>query len=145
MFNAAFLPRLWRLSRRRKFLLLRASVALVAASAAVALLPFRKAIVFGSVPVGRRTKVSVEEWMWAIEAAAPRLPCRTMCIEKGLALQRLLRGSGHDAILHYGARTDPEHRKLEAHVWVSLGSEILIGGEQAADFPELATYPPRAA
>jgi hypothetical protein len=141
MLTAGLLPRLLRLPPRRKFLLLRASVALVAASAAVALLPFRKAIVFGSVPVGRRTKVSVEEWMWAIEAAAPRLPCRTMCIEKGLALQRLLRGSGHDAILHYGGRHDRDTHALEAHVWVTLGAQTLIGEDAAPDFAELATFP----
>jgi hypothetical protein len=133
--------RLTRLSRDQRRLLLRAAIVLTEASAAVALLPFRRAINFGLVPLESGERLSAADCVWAIEAAARRLPWRTMCIEKGLAAQRLLRGAGTEAVLHYGARNDPDTGKLEAHVWVTVGGEMVIGGEEAPGFAEVATYP----
>jgi hypothetical protein len=113
---------------------------LAIASAAVALLPFRRAIRLGCVPLGSRKQASIEESAWAVEAAAQRLPWRTVCIEKGIVAQRMLRSGGIDAVLHYGARHNPESRRLEAHVWVTVDGRAVIGGEQAADFAQVATY-----
>ena len=132
--------RLRRLDGRRRQLLLRAAGLLAAASAAVALLPFRRAIRFGCVAV-RNGSVSIEDVVWAVEAAARRVPWRAMCIEKGLAVQRMLRSAGVDAILHYGARNHSGIGRLEAHVWVSAGGETIMGGEHLDDFAELATFP----
>jgi hypothetical protein len=129
------------LDRGRRELLIRVAVALSRASAAVAWLPFRRAIAFGSVELSSVHRDRPEECQWAIEAVARRLPWRTMCIEKGLALQRLLRRSGTDARLHYGARHDPVSGKLEAHVWVTVDGRAVIGGEEAAGFAEVASYP----
>lgn len=135
------LLRLYRMDPARRRLVLRAAMVLSAASAAVALLPFRQAIRFGSVPLGARSGVAPEACVAAVEASARRLPWRTMCIEKGLATQRLLRRGGADARLHYGARHDPATGKLEAHVWVSIDGIIVIGGEEARGFAKVATYP----
>jgi hypothetical protein len=121
-------------------MLVRASVLLGFASAAVALLPFRLAIRFGSVPLGL-ANCSPEDCIWAVEAAARRLPWRTLCIEKGLAAQRLLRTRGVNAVLHYGARHHPATGKLEAHVWVTVDGRPVIGGAEAPDFAPIATYP----
>lgn len=132
--------RFYRLSRDRKAALVSAALALTAASAAVALLPFRMAIAFGSIPLGRRTALTAEECVSAVEAAARRLPWKTVCIQKGLAVQRLLRRAGIDAVLHYGARNPPESAKLEAHVWVSVDGVAIIGGEEAAGFAEIANF-----
>jgi hypothetical protein len=121
--------------------LLRTAALLGVASAAVALMPFRYAIRFGSVPLGRRQAISAEEIVWAVEAAARRLPWRTVCIEKGLVVQRMLRLAGINAILHYGARRHAVTGKLEAHVWVTVDGRAVIGGEEAPDFAPVATYP----
>jgi hypothetical protein len=129
------------LDRGRRRLVLRAAASVTAASAAIACLPFRRAIRFGSVPVSTRSEHRVDDWLWAVEAVARRLPWRTMCIEKGLALQRLLRRDGIDARLHYGARHVPPERKLEAHVWVTVAGRSVLGGEEAAGFAEIASYP----
>lgn len=114
---------------------------LALASAAVALLPFRWAIRFGAVRLGGRHNHEVEDCVWAIEAAARRLPLRTVCIEKGIALQRMLRRSGRDARLHYGARREAANGVLEAHVWVTLAGIPVIGGDEADNFAELACFP----
>jgi hypothetical protein len=135
------LSRFYRLDPARRRMLVRASLAVTAASVAVALLPFRRAIRFGSAPLGPRTGLAPGDCAWAVEAAARRLPGRAMCIEKGLAAQRLLRRGGIDARLHYGARHDPESGKLEAHVWVTVDGLSVVGGEEAKDFAELESYP----
>jgi len=133
--------RLGRLGRARRRLLVRAALTLTASCAAVALLPFRTAIGFGSIGLKRRSDLTLPDCVWAVEAAGRRLPWRTMCIEKGLAVQRLLRSAGIDAILHYGARNGPHAGKLEAHVWVSVADEIVIGGEEAPAFAEIVAFP----
>ena len=130
-----------RLSGERKRLILRATLLLGLASAAVALLPFRRAIRLGSVPLGKRRLASAEDVVWAVEAVAKKLPWRAMCIEQGLVAQRMLRGCGIDALLHYGARHHPDTRKLEAHVWVSVNGVDVIGGDEAAGFALVASYP----
>lgn len=135
------LGRFARLSGERRRLLLRASLVLTAASAAVALLPFRRAIRFGSVQLGGGLQVEIDDCIWAVEAAARRLPWRTVCIEKSLAVQRMLRSEGVDAVLHYGARHHPETDSLQAHVWVTVEGTAVIGGEEAAGFGPVATYP----
>jgi hypothetical protein len=133
--------RLQRLSRSRRRLLVRAGLTLTASCAAVALMPFRTAITFGSIRLKKRTDLTPVDCVWAVEAAGRRLPLRTMCIEKGLAVQRLLRSAGFNAVLHYGARNDPDAGKVEAHVWVSIADEIVIGGEDAPAFAEIASFP----
>lgn len=132
--------RLRRMSGAQKRLLLRAAVLLALASSAVALLPFRIAVRFGSARL-RGGRASPDECVWAVEAAARRLPWRTVCIEKGLAVQRMLRSAGVDALLHYGARHHPESGELEAHVWVSVNGRTVIGGAHADDFAPIAAYP----
>jgi hypothetical protein len=140
--KAETFKRFHRLGQERQRLLVRAAVALSAASGAVALLPFERAIRLGSVPLGgNRKRLHGDDCVWAIEAAAWRLPWRTMCIEKGIAVQRLLRRSGTDARLHYGARHHPDTGKLEAHVWVTVDDQIVIGGDGADGFAEVGVFP----
>jgi hypothetical protein len=141
MIQTMALTRFYRLSRERRLMVVRAAVAVTAASVAVALLPFRKAVELGSVALKPRNGITPEDSVWAVEAVARRMPWQPMCIQKGLAVQRLLRSGGIDAILHYGARRSPESGELEAHVWVSVSGETIIGGEDAAGFAELAQFP----
>jgi len=135
------LLRFYRLAPERRRLLLRAWAVLTVASAAIAFLPFRIAIRYGAIPLGRPQRTSSVDCVGAVESAARRMPWRAMCIEKGVAVQRLLRRSGADARLHYGARHAADGGTLEAHVWVSVAGMIVIGGEEAADFAEIAIFP----
>jgi hypothetical protein len=141
MSHAGPFTRFRNLDGERRALLARAAITVALSSAAVALLPFRRAIRFGSVETAGPAGQGIEDWLWAVEAAARRVPWRAVCIEKGLALQRLLRRDGIDARLHYGARHDPNDGKLQAHVWVTVGERTVIGGEEAPGFTEIASYP----
>ena len=132
--------KLRRLDRQRRAVLFRAAITLTAASAVVALLPFRRAVRFGSVALGEG-QIDIDDCIWAIEAAARRLPWRTLCIEQGLAAQRMLRRAGIDARLHYGAHRDTGSDKLHAHVWVSIAGRIILGAEEAKAHAEIATFP----
>jgi len=60
-------------------------------------------------------------------------------VARGLAVHVMLRRRGIASFLHYGvAQSDA----LKAHVWVSAAGRDVIGGEEAAGFTRLATYPP---
>ena len=133
-----------RFALRRLLLFFSAVLALLHAWIAVRFLPFAQAIRSGSVPLPEqpapRHDRTARELGWAVRAAARRLPLRTVCIHKGLALQRLLRRRGIDAVLHYGAAFD-SGSALHAHVWVAADGLVLIGEEEAAGFRSLATFP----
>ena len=123
-------------------MLIRAGWWLSIASTAVILLPFNRAIRLGCVDLRTpRASTSADDVVWAIEAASRYLPWRTMCIEQGLAAQRMLRTGGIAATLHYGARQHSDIATIEAHDWVCTSGRIVLGAEQAANFAELAVYP----
>jgi len=141
MLNVGFLNRWRRLDRVRRALLFRAAWWLSVASASVALLPFKRAIRLGCVDRRDSKGVAPGDLVGAIETASRHLPWRTMCIERGIAAQRMLRAQGFDAVLHYGVSCPALSGDLQAHVWVTVGGRAVIGGEQAADFAEVAAYP----
>lgn len=136
------LSRFQRLDRERRLLLVEAAVTLVTISAALRLLPFSKAIRLGAGTVdnSRMTRCRPDDVVWAIESMARRLPWRTVCIDKGIAAQRMLRRRGMDATLHYGIGTHAEEGDLKAHVWVTLDGAAVIGGPEAADFAEVSAF-----
>jgi hypothetical protein len=129
---------------REIVLVVEASIALAIAAAVFHLVPFRRAIRFasgGSPALGADPQVErLRRMERSVERAAARVPWRTVCLQKGLALQWMLRRRGVDARLHYGIGKD-EAGALCAHVWVSAGQTLLIGSEQAPQFRTVATYP----
>lgn len=123
---------------------LEAAAALTFASAAIALLPFRTVVRL----TGRNDRHGAgskgeegiaAEVRLAVKRASRRLPWRTVCFQEGLAAHWMLRRRGLGSRLHYGLKqTDG---KLEAHVWVTLAGESVVGGAQAPEFAEVAAYP----
>lgn len=131
-----------RLDAGRKRLLLEASATLTAISALLRLLPFRRAIELGAVPLGQCSDDQVAaDCVWAVERAGRALPWRIVCIQQGIAAQRMLRRHGFDARLHYGVAKGREVGELAAHVWVSVNGSVLIGGAEAPKFTAVAAYP----
>lgn len=122
-------------------LLAEAGAAVLAASLAVRLVPFRTlAERLGRSGKGRKP-ADKETAYWlrrAVLAWARRLPWRAQCFEQGLAAVALLRRRGLAASLHYGAATiDGE---LKAHVWVTSGRTEVIGYENKEDYGELVRF-----
>jgi hypothetical protein len=135
--------RLRKLGPARRKLLIEAASRLALTAFGLRLLQFRRMIQSGSVPLGRPgADGSIADCVWAVEAAARRVPWRAVCIDQSLSLQRMLRERGIEAVLHYGARQNGSADKpLEAHVWVSVDGTIVIGGEEAESFACIASFP----
>jgi hypothetical protein len=124
-------------------MLAEALAALALASLAIALLPFRKVADAASAPVRKAVPAdaqTVRRVRSAVRAWARRVPWRTVCFQKGLALHWMLRRRGIGSVLLYGARRDGEG--LAAHVWVDVDGETVIGGDEAPNFTCLARFPP---
>jgi hypothetical protein len=127
-------------------LLAEALAALALASAAIALLPFRRIAAAASAR-GRRAPhadaETVRRVRGAVQGWARRVPWRAVCFQRGLALHWMLRRRGIRSVLLYGARREGEG--LSAHVWVDVDGETVIGGEEAPSFACLARFPPDSA
>jgi hypothetical protein len=123
-----------------------AFIALAVASVAVEVMPFRWIARFaawlGAEPARdvAAHDTQVQTCSWAVEQWARRVPWKTVCFQKGLALQIMLRRRGVASKLHYGLCQDPV-AGLRAHVWVSLAGEVVMGGDSAREFRCLATFP----
>ena len=140
--RAPFATRLLRRPLRDNAILLEAVSALLASWAAVRFLPFRRAIMSGARVLGSRgcRSVTIEAVSRAVEVASKRVPWRAVCFQQGLALQWMLRRRGFDARLHYGVGYAGS-AELQAHVWVTVGDEIVIGAEQVPLVRCVASYP----
>lgn len=77
--------------------------------------------------------------VWAVGAARRRSWLRAKCIESALALRAMLQRRHVGSTLHYGVRNAPGGN-LQAHVWLSVNGQIVIGGGTAAQFTEIATF-----
>jgi transglutaminase superfamily protein len=139
------LRRLARLSWADRALLAEALAALALASLAIRLLPFRRVVRAAAAfdrPASPAPSESerIRRTVWAVSAAARRAPWKAVCFQRGLAVHVMLRRRGIGSFLHYGVtKNGPDG--LKAHVWVSAGGHDVVGGEEAADFTCLATYP----
>jgi hypothetical protein len=118
-----------------------AGLALAIASAATRLLPFNRYIRLGALPIDRAGKLASPEVAGIVDALGRRMPFRSVCLHRGIALQRLLRRRGVDGLLHYGVRLPNDEKGISAHVWVSVGEEVLLGAPQHEIYTEVARYP----
>ena len=137
------MQRLWEMPSERRLLLVEASWCLARSSAAVALLPFRRAVRVGGATAGPPVSgpaeaAQVAEVRSAVDSVASRLPFRAKCFERALAARLMLRRRGIGTILFYGARW--EGAAMSAHVWLRSGETDVIGCENASDFHPLAQF-----
>jgi hypothetical protein len=123
-------------------LLVEAGIAIIAASLAIRLVPFRTLAERLSRGEPGPVAADGETAYWlrrAVLAWARRLPWRTLCFEQGLAAFALLRRRSLAATLHYGAAT--AEGELKAHVWVTSGGTEVVGCENREDYGLLARFP----
>jgi hypothetical protein len=123
-------------------LLIETGLAMIVASAAIRLLPFRRLAGWmgqGAVAASPAEPDDIAIIARAIKAWSTRLPWRTMCFEQGLTAHWMLRRRGLASTLYYGAAT--LEGQLKAHVWVRSGELDVVGCEIAADYALLARFP----
>jgi hypothetical protein len=125
---------------------LEATAALAFAAAAIRLLPFSRVAKLASSgrSRGREAKLlqkaEIDKVCWSVRGAAWRVPWRTVCFQKGLATHLMLRRRGIASVLHYGI-SHPQEDALAAHVWISVGDEIVMGGNEAKGFRCVVEFP----
>lgn len=126
-------------------ILTEAVVSLGVGALMVAFCPFRRVAARLAVPIGRpaERREEVLPVRRAVRRAARNVPWRALCFEQGLAVQAMLKRRGLSTTLHYGVArgSSAEGRDLKAHVWVTSGDHMVIGGEVAPQFVELARFP----
>ena len=117
------------------------------ASLTIRLLPFKTLAklltprVAGKTIDGELRCKCLQKVRWAVIAASRRVSWRAVCFHRGIAVQRMLCRRGIAAQLHYGVGNG--ETGLAAHVWVSAGDVIVVGGETAEGFVEITVFPPR--
>ncbi|MEG3181218.1 lasso peptide biosynthesis B2 protein [Sphingomonas sp. LT1P40] len=121
-----------------------AAATLAAASLAIGVLRFRRvaAMAGGDGTTRAGEQAELVRMGWAVEAAARRVPWRTVCFQKGLAVHWMLRRRRIASTLCYGVRQSAD-KGVEAHVWVVSGDREVIGCEIADQFGEVARFPRR--
>lgn len=75
----------------------------------------------------------------ALDRAGRRAPFRTKCFERSLAAHFMLRRRRVASRLHYGLGN--VDGALAAHVWLSVKEDVVVGGETAYRFAEVASWP----
>jgi Transglutaminase-like superfamily len=73
----------------------------------------------------------------AVAAAGRRLPWHPTCLRQALAAQRMLRRRGIANRLHLGVASAAE---LEAHAWVTVQGEPVVGNAGLERFVPLAAF-----
>jgi hypothetical protein len=130
-----------RLAPRRLALHAEALAAIVLASLAIRLLPFPRVVSVGARPRRRQgAAADVAALRGPVRGWGNRVPWRALCFETAVALRMMLARRGIGSTLHYGIARD---EGLKAHVWLSVGENVVIGGREAADYPEVARFPQR--
>jgi len=81
-----------------------------------------------STPAARRVA-------WAIRAAARRTPWRSKCLEEGIAGKMMLRRRRVPSTLYLGVA-----QPLEAHAWLRVGTDTLLGGHDLGRYAVVATF-----
>ncbi|WP_396270920.1 lasso peptide biosynthesis B2 protein [Granulicella paludicola] len=73
-----------------------------------------------------------------VKFISKRLPVRSVCIHRGIAVDRMLRSRGIQRVMHYGVLR--ENGALKAHVWITSAGFGIIGTHEAAPYTEVAQF-----
>jgi len=122
-----------------RLLVLEAIATLLPAALAVGFMPFARVVEGGRRVRGRRGTAEPRRLARMVEVARGKVPWRAKCFESALCLRAMLRRRGIPSTLHYGIGA-AEEGALNAHVWLSVDGEVLIGGENSAQFACVATF-----
>jgi len=136
-----FRARTW----RERALLLETALTLGATSLAIRVLPFRVLIRLASWPIGREARHTTRDVLlrrvrWAVRATSKRAPWDAVCLYQALTAQIVLRRRGAPSVLYYGVHPG-DADGMRAHAWVRCDDYDVVGGEVAADYAVLASFP----
>lgn len=146
----------WRLGGGRLLLVAEASLLLLGARLAVALLPFRRVARWLGTPVSpsalpepaprtgpdsRAARVG-----WAVRFAAGRLPVEAVCLPQAMAARAMLRRRGIAATVHLGVMRDHAAALARdpdappAHAWLDASGQRITGYPVDPALVEVAAF-----
>ena len=126
---------------RRRAYLREAAIMLIAARLAVRFLPPARIFAWADRPPRRRRRFATDEihWVsWAIDALGERPWTHALCLPRALAAHAMLRRRGIASRLCLGVKRSSG--ALDAHAWVEIGDDQIVGGAGATDFTRLAAF-----
>jgi Transglutaminase-like superfamily len=90
----------------------------------------------------RRFAVDDIDWVaWAVDNLGARPWMNALCLPRALAAHAMLRRRGIASRLCLGvARDRIAAGTLDAHAWVEVGGDKIVGGAEAAGFTQLAAF-----
>jgi len=126
---------------RRRAYLREAAVMLVAARLAVRFLPPARVFAWAERPPRHRRRFVTDEihWVsWAVDTLGARPWTRALCLPRALAAHAMLRRRGIASRLCLGVKRS--RGALDAHAWVEIGDDRIVGDGEAGDFTRLAAF-----
>jgi len=114
---------------------------LIAARLAVRFVAPARLFAWADRPPRRRRRFAADEnrWVsWAIDTLGARRWTRALCLPRALAAQAMLRRRGVASRLCLGVKGSDG--AVDAHAWVEIGGDKIVGGAEAADFTPLAAF-----
>jgi hypothetical protein len=147
------LRRLARAEPERRALLIEAVLWLLAARAALVLIPFpllarrlgafvpptdARALQARSAASRKQARLA-EEVGWAVTRAARHVPFEAVCLPQAIAARRMLNRRGVASVLHFGAAKGRE-KPLDAHAWLDAAGVEVTGYPVAAELAEIACF-----
>lgn len=131
------LAKFLRLSAAEQFLLLRTVFLVEAIRVGLWVLPFRVVQRFTfKTRKKKQTPYSVEQIVWAVRATSRYVP-RATCLTQAIAAQILLLRAGYNPQVKIGVAKN-DKKLFEAHAWLVLGDQVLIGGTEVERYTALA-------
>jgi hypothetical protein len=125
-----------RLPNAEQFLLVRAVIIVAAIRVGLWILPFRVVQRFTfKAREKKQTRYSVDQFIWAVRATSRFVP-RATCLTQAMAAQTLLSRAGYNPHVKIGVAKN-EKKLFEAHAWLVLGDEVLIGGTEVERYTAL--------
>ncbi|KQS03801.1 hypothetical protein ASG11_05710 [Sphingomonas sp. Leaf357] len=76
---------------------------------------------------------------WAVAAAAPFMPFRSVCLQQAMAAHAMLRRRGIASVMHFGASRG-EQKPIDAHAWLDAAGVEVVGYPVAKNMPELGCF-----
>jgi hypothetical protein len=75
----------------------------------------------------------------AINGLSRRTPWQSTCLVKALAANRILAKRGIKSHLHLGVKRS-KTQGIEAHAWLTVGSKVILGGENLDNYMEIKGF-----
>ena len=127
----------------RRVYLREAAVMLVLARLAVRFVSPARILAWADRPPRRIRRFAVDEIgrvSWAVENVGARPWMNALCLPRALAAHAMLRRRGIASRLCLGVARDRARDALNAHAWVEIGNDKIVGGADADGFTRLATF-----